>query len=517
MIDHVTVAYENSENLLRHIRNLFVTLSVVALIARLSPTSPPELASLQFIPQRRQQQYRNRPPTYTHFHPLSMASGSIAELMTDEEYKQKVENSVEPVVVTFLSALDDKCKAVVSKIEEMSDEYPNIKFYLVDVRKHAMLSRALSNRGLPIVAFVKNDGIYVKGVYLLAVLQYVWIMTRLSPPYTRTLTPNTPGELVSLRYRTGLDGSLLAHRSPPDPVAASVVRIFQQSRITQSAAVEGPGDSQVGGQMPRSCSRGENQALNQMFVCHETVIEDTDEHKIIQLYTPLGVCGVVVLWNFPVLLAVGKIIPAVYRGSTVIVKPSPFTPYCGLKLAELAAQCFPPGVVQALSGGDDLGPMITEHPGIDKISFTRSTLTGKRVTASCAQTLKRVTRELGRNDPAIIYRDPLLPLLGPDLHDGQVTVRPRGDLLAFVGSLNVGDGTEADVFFGPVQNSMQYDKAKNLLGSFSKEGLTTALYGNIQDSAGYFIHPTMSITLRSHPGSTGRAVHADPPDAQVVG
>ncbi|RHZ69661.1 hypothetical protein CDV55_101646 [Aspergillus turcosus] len=421
MIDHVTVAYENSENLLRHIRNLFVTLSVVALIARLSPTSPPELASLQFIPQRRQQQYRNRPPTYTHFHPLSMASGSIAELMTDEEYKQKVENSVEPVVVTFLSALDDKCKAVVSKIEEMSDEYPNIKFYLVDVRKHAMLSRALSNRGLPIVAFVKNDGIYVKGVYLLAVLQYVWIMTRLSPPYTRTLTPNTPGELVSLRYRTGLDGSLLAHRSPPDPVAASVIRIFQQSRITQSAAVEGPGDSQVGGQMPRSCSRGENQALNQMFVCHETVIEDMDEHKIIQLYTPLGVCGVVVLWNFPVLLAVGKIIPAVYRGSTVIIKPSLFMLYCGLKLAELAAQCFLPGVVQALSGGDDLGPMITEHPGIDKISFTRSILTGKRVTASYVQTLKWVTRELGRNDLAIISA--LAGITAPGLH-GRATGNP---------------------------------------------------------------------------------------------
>jgi acyl-CoA reductase-like NAD-dependent aldehyde dehydrogenase len=69
-----------------------------------------------------------------------------------------------------------------------------------------------------------------------------------------------------------------------------------------------------------------------------------------------------------------------------------------------------------------------------------------------------------------------------------------------VGSLKVGDGTEADVFFGPVQNNMQYDKAKNLFGSLSKEGLTTALHGNIQDSAGYFIHPTMSITLRSHPG-----------------
>jgi acyl-CoA reductase-like NAD-dependent aldehyde dehydrogenase len=142
-----------------------------------------------------------------------------------------------------------------------------------------------------------------------------------------------------------------------------------------------------------------------MFVCPETVIEDTDEHKIIQLYTPLGVCGAIVPWKFPVLLAVGKIVPAVYRGSTMIVKHSPFTPYCGLKLAELAAQCFPPGVVQALGGADDLGPMITEHPGIDKISFTGSTLTGKRVMASCAKTLKRVTRELGRNDTAIICDD----------------------------------------------------------------------------------------------------------------
>jgi acyl-CoA reductase-like NAD-dependent aldehyde dehydrogenase len=137
----------------------------------------------------------------------------------------------------------------------------------------------------------------------------------------------------------------------------------------------------------------------------ETVIEDTDEHKIIQRYTPIGVCGAIVPWNFPVLLAVGKIVPAVYTGNAVIVKPSPFTPYCGLKLAELAAQCFPPGVVQALSGGDDLGPMITEHPGIDKISFTGSILTGKRVMASCAKTLKRVTLELGGNDPAIICDD----------------------------------------------------------------------------------------------------------------
>jgi thioredoxin 1 len=74
----------------------------------------------------------------------------------DEEYKEKVEHSVEPVVVTFLSPLDDKCKAVASKIEELSDEFTSVKFYRVDVGKHAMLSRALSSTELPIVVFVKN-------------------------------------------------------------------------------------------------------------------------------------------------------------------------------------------------------------------------------------------------------------------------------------------------------------------------------------------------------------------------
>ncbi|KAL4778875.1 Aldehyde/histidinol dehydrogenase, partial [Aspergillus varians] len=146
----------------------------------------------------------------------------------------------------------------------------------------------------------------------------------------------------------------------------------------------------------------------------ETVIQDTDDCKTIQRYTPIGVAGAIVPWNFPVMLAIGKIIPAVYTGNSIIVKPSPFTPYCGLKLVELAIPHFPPGVVQALSGGDDLGPRITEHPGIDKISFTGSTLTGRRVMASCAKTLKRVTLELGGNDAAIICDDVDLDKVTPN-------------------------------------------------------------------------------------------------------
>jgi thioredoxin 1 len=79
----------------------------------------------------------------------------------DEEYKQKVEHSVEPVGVTFLTSLDDKCKAVASDIEELSDEFTTIKFYQVDVGKRTMLSRALSNTELPIVVFVKNGRDYL--------------------------------------------------------------------------------------------------------------------------------------------------------------------------------------------------------------------------------------------------------------------------------------------------------------------------------------------------------------------
>lgn len=137
----------------------------------------------------------------------------------------------------------------------------------------------------------------------------------------------------------------------------------------------------------------------------QNVIEETEDRRIVQRYTPMGVVGAIVPWNFPVLLAIGKITQAVYAGNTVIIKPSPFTPYCDLKLAELATRFFPPGVVQCLSGDDSLGPMITEHAGIDKISFTGSILTGKRVMASCAKTLKRVTLELGGNDPAIVCED----------------------------------------------------------------------------------------------------------------
>lgn len=118
------------------------------------------------------------------------------------------------------------------------------------------------------------------------------------------------------------------------------------------------------------------------------------ERQILVRYTPLGVTVGIVPWNYPVLLCCSKIAPCVVTGNPIIIKPSPFTPYGGLKVVELAQKFFPPGVVQALSGDDNLGPWLTAHPGPRKISFTGSSQTGKKVMESASKTLKRVTLEL---------------------------------------------------------------------------------------------------------------------------
>lgn len=151
----------------------------------------------------------------------------------------------------------------------------------------------------------------------------------------------------------------------------------------------------------------------------EEVIEDNDERSASVRHVPLGVGVGIVPWNWPLLLGTGKLGPALMTGNTFIMKPSPYTPYADLKLAELAAvnNIFPPGVFQALSGGDDLGPMLTEHPGVNKVSFTGSTFTGKKVMESCSRTLKRVTLELGGNDPAIVCEDADLEKVVPKVRD----------------------------------------------------------------------------------------------------
>ena len=126
---------------------------------------------------------------------------------------------------------------------------------------------------------------------------------------------------------------------------------------------------------------------------------------ITKRYTPIGVVGAIRTWNLPVFLSFTKILPALLAGNTVVLKPSPFTPLTVLRISDYVHELLPPGVLNVVTGGDDLGPWITSHPGINLITFTGSTFTGKRVVESAAATLKRVTLELGGNDPGIVLSD----------------------------------------------------------------------------------------------------------------
>ncbi|KAL5687068.1 hypothetical protein EMGR_002140 [Emarellia grisea] len=231
----------------------------------------------------------------------------------------------------------------------------------------------------------------------------------------------------------------------------------------------------------------------------EVVLENSSERKIVQRFTPIGVAAAIVPWNFPVLLAIGKVVSALITGNSIIVKPSPFTPYTALKLTELAIPFVPPGVFQALSGDDQLGPWMTRHPGILKVSFTGSTLTGKRIALAGAETFKQCTLELGGNDPAIICKDVDLDALVPK---GRSSLLFELQPAAHVKTLPVGNGVQPDVFLGPVQTEMQYNKARDLLSSISAEGLRPALGGTVEESAGYFIHPT----IVDNPPDTARVV-----------
>ncbi|KAM5470719.1 hypothetical protein MauCBS54593_003760 [Microsporum audouinii] len=250
--------------------------------------------------------------------------------------------------------------------------------------------------------------------------------------------------------------------------------------------------------------------VNAKLELKPVVLEETEEKKTIQRFTPLGVAVGIVPWNFPLMIAALKIGPAVMSGCTIIIKPSPFTPYTDIKVVELAQQFFPPGVIQLLSGDDTLGPMLTEHPGPAKISFTGSSFTGKKVMVSASKTLKRVTLELGGNDPAIICEDVDIEKVVPKIaffafiNSGQVCVaikrifvhesiyeKFRDALVAAVKQFKVG-GDEEGVTHGPIQNSMQFEKVKNLYAEIEKEKWTVATGGRSDlGRPGYFVEPTI--------------------------
>jgi acyl-CoA reductase-like NAD-dependent aldehyde dehydrogenase len=226
---------------------------------------------------------------------------------------------------------------------------------------------------------------------------------------------------------------------------------------------------------------------------------------------PLGLTAGIIPWNFPVVLAAWKICPSLWCGNTIIIKPSPFTPLSTLKLGEVLKDVFPPGVLQILSGDDSFGAAITKHQAFAKISFTGSAQTGKRIMASAAETLKRVTLELGGNDAAIILPDSNIKEIAPKIflgamsNTGQVCAAIKRiyvhkdqyeslceELAACAKAAKVGEAHEEGVEFGPLNNKMQYDRVLELIEDSKKAGGKIFAGGNkVEGRDGYFIQPTI--------------------------
>jgi acyl-CoA reductase-like NAD-dependent aldehyde dehydrogenase len=244
------------------------------------------------------------------------------------------------------------------------------------------------------------------------------------------------------------------------------------------------------------------------------IIVDDAEKRIELRYVPLGVAGIITPWNAPINLAIGPLVSALYTGNTVVLKPSPYTPLSTLKIGELIRDVFPRGVVNFIAGGDQLGQWMTEHPGIDKISFTGSVATGKKVMASAASTLKRVTLELGGNDAAIVLDDVDPKVVAPKLffagfvNSGQVCMAIKRiyahekiydalceALAEEARKWTVGDGLDPATKLGPIQNRMQYDKVVDVIAETKKAGGVFLAGAEQPQTAGYFVNPALVTGL----------------------
>ncbi len=254
----------------------------------------------------------------------------------------------------------------------------------------------------------------------------------------------------------------------------------------------------------------------------ETINEDSDTRFSRTRRVPVGVVGGIVPWNFPLLMAVQKIVPALLSGCTIVLKPSPFTPLTTLRFAELIADIVPPGTVNIISGEDALGPMITAHPDINKITFTGSTATGKKIMEGASKDLKRITLELGGNDASIVLPDADVAKVAEQLfwssftNAGQICVAAKriyihediydemsAAIAAYAKTVTVGDGANQGTGVGPIQNKKQFDRVCELIEDAKTQGYKFLVGGEVDPSgSGYYV----PITILDNPPEDARIV-----------
>lgn len=246
------------------------------------------------------------------------------------------------------------------------------------------------------------------------------------------------------------------------------------------------------------------------------VIQDDNAGRVELHRKPLGVVGSITPWNFPVMIAIWHILPALRTGNTVVIKPSPLTPLATLRAVELMNTVLPAGVVNIVTGDDtavNLGAAMSAHPDIRKIVFTGSCATGQKVMQSAAATMKRLTLELGGNDAGIVLPDADPAAIaeglfwGAFINNGQTCAAMKrlyvhdsihdavcDALVAYASKIPVGNGTEEGSVLGPIQNRMQFDKVARLVADGAARG--KVLLGGAQGE-GLFFPPTIIAGLRN--------------------
>ena len=247
----------------------------------------------------------------------------------------------------------------------------------------------------------------------------------------------------------------------------------------------------------------------------EEVIQNDDKAHIVVVSKPIGVVAAIAPWNWPLMIAIWQIAPALRAGNTVVLKPSPLTPLATLRMVELLAAVLPPGVLNCVAALDDVAPILSRHPDVGKVSFTGSTETGKKVMVAASATLKRLTLELGGNDAAIILPDVDPAAIaeglfwGAFINNGQTCACLKrlyvhedvydavcAHLADFVRKIPMGDGMDEASILGPVQNAMQFAKVRELVEDAVAKGGRILTGGAPAGGPGYFYPITLVAEAR---------------------
>lgn len=243
----------------------------------------------------------------------------------------------------------------------------------------------------------------------------------------------------------------------------------------------------------------------------EVLIDDETQHSELH-YKPIGIVGAINPWNWPVMIASWQISPSIRMGNSIVVKPSEFTPLSVLAFIHVLNSVLPEGVVVPVSGGREVGAALSGHPAFGKIMFTGSTATGKAIIKSSADTVKRLTLELGGNDAGIVLPDVDPAAIaeglfwGAFINTGQTCAALKRlyvhesvydavceELTKVAAAMPMGVGTDENNVLGPLQNKKQFDIVADLVEKAKKGGGRVLLGGNPDPNQKGYFYPTTLV------------------------